>query len=534
MRNMRATGGLAALTLFLLAGCASVKVASAMRGLPVHAGTPAAAYIRGPRDLPYYDLAWAKGLTLSSMNARVVSRDFVDGIDIIAVEYDAFDQPIAAEVGVKTVRWRQRGWLVLPQTLLHNAKAVAINVHNDVAGDKNNPRSFLGMGIGVAKAFGIPVLIYGWLPDVVASVDGRGFHEAQELAMDRLLAAHIEAADDMPMDGRYLFNGNPLAKADMVSLTLLQRLVQKERGSNITEIGSMGISKEGASHWILGAIDDRITVLGAGGYYAHDAREIYDRYGKDNGWRFPWKGGERPEYDGLRKLFTAFWRFLNWEYSTAAGRLLERTTTDPVNWYSQIRAKHVLVFGDLGLPPNQHDAPWPFWAENKPLATFKHPSWRYVRAFDGSGVMMDQQGIGEMGQSMLPQLADLLVNDATLPGTPAVTVTQIAERQVAVSSKAQVTPGLAHELLLLYAMSAERGLRDREYWHIVPMTEAGPGAWKLQIPAVPAGQGLTLMVVVREKVTVGKLGYWRSASSMPVERFPVPEFNLPGPTGVTK
>lgn len=527
MKNLKALVYPTALVFSLLASCASTGVRSEA---PVETPASVAAVdIRGPRDLPYYDVRWAKALTLASMNTSVVSRDRFNGGEIVEVHYDAFDQPIAATDGIKTVRWRQRAWLVLPETLQHGSKAIAINIHNDHAGDKNSPRSFLGRGVGVARAFGVPVLIHGWIPDVVSSVDGRGFHDSQELAMERLLAARIEQADALPMDGRYLFNGNPLAKADMVSMTLLQRLVQKERGNTITEIGSMGISKEGASHWILGAIDDRITVLGAGGYYAHDARETYNRYGKDNGWRFPWQGGERPEYDGLRKLFTAFWKFLDWTSSTEAGRLVARTTTDPVNWYAQIKARHVLVFGDLGLMPGQHDGPWPFWSENAPLSTFRHPSWRYVRAFDGSGVMLDEQGVGEMGLGLMPQLADVLVNGTNLPGTPNVSVRKFAERQVSISARANVTPGLPHEALLLYAISRERGLRDRNSWNNAAMMETSPGRWSLDLPPIPAGHGLTFMVVVREKAVAGDLRYWRSASSMPMEEFAVPQYDLQGP-----
>ena len=522
MRPASARIGVVALVIALLAACSSMFDA---------AGThvPAASNIKGPRELPYYDVAWAKALTLESMNARIVSRDAVDGIDILALEYDAFDQPIAAADGVKVVRWRQRGTLILPPAPLPLGKAVTVNVHSDDAGDRNQPHSFVNMGLDIARAFHLPVLIHGWMPDVLTAADGKGVHDTQVLALSRLLAARVEDADKLPMDGRFMFNGNPLAKADMVSLTLAQRLIKRERSRDITEFASLGISKEGAAHWILGALDDRVTVLGPGGYYVHDSKVAYDRYGKDTNWRFPWVGGERPEYDGLRQLFSTFWRVLDWVNTTDAGQLVARTTMDPARWYQDIRARHVVVFGDLGFMPGQHDGPWPFWAENQPLATFTHPSWRYVRVFDGSGVFMDANGIGEMGLSMLPQLADLLVNDAVMPGTPIVEATAIGERQVAITATAAVTPGLPHDALLIYAVSPERGLRDRERWKIVPMAETGPGTWKLALPAIPDSHGLTYMVEVRERATTGELSYWRSASSLPVERFPVPEFDVPGP-----
>lgn len=522
---MRLAGPAGALVL-LIAGALSACGSTDERAV---AAAPDASSIRGPRDLPYYDVAWAKALTLEAMNARVVSRESVDGLDILSVQYDAFDQPIAASDGARVIRWRQRGALILPPAPLLRGKALAVNVHNDDAGSAEAPRSYVRRAMAVAQAFRIPVLVHGWLPDVLEPIDGRSVHATQDLVMQRLLAAGIESAGDLPMDGSYLFNGNPLAKADMVSLTLLQRLVQQERGSPVEEVAALGISKEGAAHWILGAVDDRVAVLGTGGYYVHDSRETYERYGKDTGWRLPWKGAERPEYDGVRSLFNTFWRFCDWVNETEAGQLVARTTMDPARWYDDIRARHVVVFGDLGIMPTQHDGPWPFWAEVKPLHSLHHPSWRYVRVFGGSGVYMDEQGIDDMGLSMLPHLADLLVNDATLPATPRVDIDQVGDRQVRVRAQAAVSPDLPREALVLYGTSTGHSFRDPEDWHTATMRETATGSWELELPVVPNGQELALMVVVRERVTRGPLQYWRSASSLPIEQFPLPEYDLPGP-----
>lgn len=514
------------LTTCLLSACVLLQIGvGALADQP-----PAPSQIHSPKDLPYYDIKWAKSLTLSDMHARIVSRDRLGSFEVLSIQFDAFDQPIVGPKGVQTVRWRQHAALVLPPAPLRVDKALTFNVHDDDFGDKARPRSDVGMALSVAKAFGIPVMIHGWMPDVVKEVDGKIFHDTQDMVMRRLLAAHIEAAKDLPMDGRYLFNGNPLAKGDMVALTLLQRIVAQERGVNIREFASAGGSKEGQSHWILGAVDDRVAVLAPGGLYWHDTREMLERYRKDWNWRFPWKGGDKPEWDGLRSLFQTLWKLSDWILSTEAGQLVARTTTDPASWYSDVHARQVVIFGDLGLTPGQHDGPWPFWAENKPLSSFKHPAWRYVRIYDGSGALMDEKGIDEMGLSLLPQLADALVNDSRLPDTPVVDVKTIAARQVQIRVNVHFAPGLAHEVLVLYAMSAERGLRDRESWHTEQLQASRSGAWSGSLPPVPAGQGLALIVVARERVKAGELSYWRSASSLPIERFPLPQFdNNPGP-----
>jgi hypothetical protein len=502
--------------------------------LPAAGAAPAAAdptTYDSPRDLPYYDIKWAKALSLSDMNV-LVTRDQQDGYDILTVEFAAFDQPFATPKGVQNIRWRQRAVLVLPPAALKAGpnvanKALAYNVHDVPFGEKTSPRSYVGINLSIAKAFGIPVMVHGWVPDFMKEIVGESYHGTQETIMRALLKAGIESAKDMPWDGRYLFNGNPLVKGDMVALTLLQRLVKQERGTDVTELASMGNSKEGASHWTLGAVDDRIKVLAPGGCYWQDTAGILDHYSKDLNWRMPWKSAREPAYGSVDDLFNTFYKYADWITSTEAGSVMARTTTDSVNWYDKIYAKHLVVFGDIGLVPGQHDGPWPFWAENEPLSKMKHPSWRYVRIYDADGTLMYEKGIGEMGLSLLPQMADLLINDAVLPGKPTVELSEVAARQIRVTASAPFTAGLEQEVVVVYAISPERGLRDAEYWHIATAQKSKAGTWEAVLPTVPQGQGLTVIVVARERAKAGELSYWRSASTLPVERFPVPQFNSP-------
>jgi hypothetical protein len=499
-----------ALVALLASGCAGWRTGA---GLP-----------DSPRELPYYAPEWAQSLRYEDLNVLITSRSRKGGNDVLTVEFSAFDQPIAGPDGLVTVRWRQRATLVLPASPLRTGKAMAFSVHDVAADLKWGTRSFLDESIDLASAYGIPVLVHGWQPDVVKSVDGGSFHATQDKAIRRLLATGVTCGGCLPMDGRFLFNGNPLAKADLVAHTLLQRLVERERGVQVTEIAAMGGSKEGHSHWIVGAIDPRVVVLAPGGMYWHDTGEFLRRYQRDLGWTFPWaRDGDRK--DGLYRLFETVWKLGDWVERTEAGRVVARTTLDPAAWYDEIRARHVVVHGDLGVWPEQHDAPWPFWAENAPLSRFSHPSWRYLRMYDGGGFMK-----GEMGNSLLPQIAELLVHDITTPDRMSHELVMHPGGAATLKLGARIATDVASEAAVLVGASPERGLRDPKYWKTLPMRSVGVGRWEVELAAPPAGHGTVVIAVVRERVQRGPLTFWRSASTLPIEVVAVPPLPpTPGP-----
>jgi hypothetical protein len=486
----------------------AIPVALAMALLSACALSPAARNVPdSPRDLlAYYEPDRIKSLRYDDLNVKVLSHDRKDGYDVYRLRFAGFDQLIAGAQGLVKIRWDQWGILVLPPGPLATTKGIACDCALGLD-DANG----LKMISDISRAYGIPVLSHGPMDDVMKPVDGDGVHGTQDKVMRRLLATGVESAGSLPMDGRYLFNGNPLAKADMVATTLLQRMVERERGSSVTEIAAMGGSKEGASHWIMGALDDRIKVLAPGGYYWHDTAETLKRYEQDLGWKFPWKQDFRPDKDGLDRLFETAWRLGDWMERTEAGKVVARTTFDPASWYDEVLAKHVVVFGDLGLRPEQHDAPWAFWSENEPLSRFKHPSWRYVRMHERRGI------ISEMALDLLPEMAELLMYDIT---TPTALKYELAKREGGAATlklQARVADDAPSEALALVGVSPERGLRDSKYWKTVSMRSTGRGQWAVDLPAPPPGHGVAVIAVVRERVQRGSLSFWRSDSTLPIE-----------------
>jgi hypothetical protein len=486
--------------------------------------------LRSPRDLPYYDVAWAKALSLESMNFVEEERLETPGVTVIRGRWVAFSQRFVANDGplndprtYVTVPWRQRGALCLPRSPANEASAsrgqgVTYNVH-----DASNQQLFADWCVGIAAAFQIPVLIHGWEPDVVAPL-GSSYHAAQFPMMERLLARRIERLSDLPLDGSFMMNGNPLVKGDLVAITALQRLVEREGHRPIEEVGALGISKEGGAHWVLGAIDDRVAVLAPGGAYAEDTQAILERYRAD--WNC--------ELPAELQDFHSVWKLFDWALRTEAGRLVDRLGS-PSHWSSEIHARHVLISGDLGRATTnadgsvsrQHDWPWPVLAENRFLSTLAHPSWRYVRVPDGSGVSLDDRA-GEMGRSLLPQVADALVEGSTTPTNPVVNAVATA-RVVTITAQAQLDARWPVEAFVIYAMESDRRLRRATgapgvpaLWHAVPMQRLG-SSFIATLPQVPVGRGLTFEVLVRQKVTRGPVSYYRSASSLPREMFALPE-----------
>jgi hypothetical protein len=397
----------------------------------------------------------------------------------------------------------------LPQTpgaALH--QGVLYNVHDNDGGALEHDWC-----IGIAAAFGVPVLVHGWQRDVVAELSGATFHATQFGIFQRLLAAEIEQEADMPLDGRFLLGTSPLTKGDMVAITVLQRVVERELGIQVDEVGSLGISKEGQSHWMLAVVDDRVAVSAPGGAYAEDVNDIVAGYRED--WGCQILDGQPPEFIEVFRLF-------DWVLHTPAGQLVDRLTS-PARIVDQIQSRRLLISGDLGVPSlNQHDAPWPQLAENRFLENLTVP-FQYVRAWGGSGVQMNAQA-DDNARSLLPQLTDILVNGTTTPTTPTVEVS-VADRQVTLLASTQVSPDAPLiEAKVIYTTTADRTLRGRDTaWREHAMTmDSRPGSFVATLPPVPPGEQLTYVVAIRERVDRGRLSYWRGASRWPATVFAHP------------
>jgi len=450
-------------------------------------------------------------LGLADMHWHQTGVDQRDGVTLITGTFRAFGHPFpVAGNGVKTLPWRQVAMLFLPE---HPGGSptpygVLYNCHDMLEADA---KTHLALGRRVCQAFRIPVMIHGWAPDVVSELEGTTYHSTQASWMRLLLASGVERAEDLPDDLRFV---SPLPKGDMVAISLLQRLALREAGLNVDEVGSLGISKEGGAHWILGAIDDRVTVVAPGGCIP-STRDLMACYRED--WNF-----ELPPEFGEPDLFHTFWRYLDWAHRTEAGRALNQPM-EVAYWPDAIKARDVLISGDLGLP-GQHDRAWPVLAERQFFDTFSHSSWHYVRAFDGSGLLLGDR-IGEMGIGLLYHVAYLLTNGTRTPSTPTVTVTE-SGRRLRIEARSRTSGDHEAEALLFTMISSSRNRRlPGTVWQRTPMPEAHgePGCYASPLlPSAPLGHSLTFIVAVRERVEQGGTWYWRSASTLPEERFPLP------------
>jgi hypothetical protein len=263
-------------------------------------------------------------------------------------------------------------------------------------------------------------------------------------------------------------------------------------------------------------VDDRVAVLAPGGSAHESWRDLMEHYRSD--WH-----GSLPASVGHVPLFEEVLRLGDWLTTTEAGRKMDRAMS-PEYWSNQIYARHLLISGDLGAQ-DQHDVIWPILAENHCLAALKTPSWRYVRAYDGSGVSLNDAA-GELGRSLLPHVADLLTLGTLTPSTPKVHVAEEG-RRLRVRADCAVDGGLRTEAVLVYIMARDRNicLRPRADWKTAALAAVAghPGRFISEmLPEVPQDSALTFMVVVKELVERPPIRYWRSASSLPEERFPLP------------
>ncbi|MCI0541515.1 MAG: hypothetical protein L0Z50_40470 [Verrucomicrobiales bacterium] len=254
-------------------------------------------------------------------------------------------------------------------------------------------------------------------------------------------------------------------------------------------------------------MDDRVAVLCPMSFFGESFRELGHRYCLD------WNGAT-PQ--GIESLFHATFRFIDWMEKTEAGAAVDRTLSVE-HWPGLIRARHILVTGDIGRPP-QHDSAWPLLTENKFLEKLQHSSWRYVRTFD------DGTGAGDMSRSVPAQAAELLVDGVHPPTTPVVKVVEKG-RRISVAVTSQIEPKLPTEAHLLYLFTPGRKLPlygDRWKDEAMIPVEGKPGEFTFELPETPPDQMVTFLVVVRQLVKRDDIAYWRSASSLPQECFALP------------
>ena len=164
------------------------------------------------------------------------------------------------------------------------------------------------------------------------------------------------------------------------------------------------------------------------------------------------------------------------------------TSMSPEHWAGRLRAKHVLIFGDVGVIPGQHDI-FPILAERGFLQRFKHPSWQYVRTYDRPGVELnDGLKEHELGRGVFFQAADLLLDDIITPTTPTMRWTEPRPRQVRIRASSRTAPSLKTAATVVYAIAPTRGLHDPGLWKAIRMQSVGAGTWEADLPEVPQGQ----------------------------------------------
>jgi hypothetical protein len=490
--------------------------------------------------------------------------------DFRAFTHEFFDDD-PLDGPTKTLPWKQQGILCVP-AMTHIVapgfakRGVMLDVQViDTTLEPPHPfnKYYLdAMCRALTKSFEIPFFIHGWEADVVDEAYGANFHESQQYWIERALEAFdadnvTDVEDLVRSDYERILTDDVLAKGNMVALSAFQALVDREAElspecemswgtgectpGRLEKVAAAGISKSGRAMWLLGAVDDRVEVLVPMGYFAEDRAAYIDDIITD--WNCD------ISHIAEQSLYESILRLGDWARDTAAGQ--HWTAHDSVlTWQSELYPAHVLIGGDIGKP-NFHDNAFPVMAENDFLTGFTHPSWRYARFFDDNTTpdyQPETDALGATWQSNLLYAADLLLNGAsTVPTTPTTSAAPVPSAPfdptapctnatgcgVKLSmSTGNLTAGISTEIVLLYLVSDSRHRRDATT--AAQWATASSGVYTHQTTSatanvtigVPKDKMLTYMWVVRQARSVNtspnQTSFWRSASSIPKEAFPLP------------
>jgi len=476
-----------------------------------------------PRDVPFYEIDRLRSLTLPEMNWIELDRLNDNGVTVITGTFSAFDWN-TYDINNKpiTLPWLQRAVLFLPPNYPDNTnpddraatRAVLYNSH-DV-----NPASgqfYRVWGVELARNFNIPVMLHGWDPALTLPAGYESVHEMQFPLLQRFLQRGFCNWGDVPIDGSYAANGNILVKGDMLAITLLQRLAEQQ-GGTVNTVGSLGISKEGNSHWTLAAIDDRIEVIAPGGHYAENFNNLVKSYYTE------WGAKDRFQSVTGVNFTNLFLRLGNWYQSTELGQILDRIS-NVSNFKDQIYARTIIISGDVTLL-TQHDKAFPLGAETPFLDNFNEKPWQYVRVPDGSGVMLDSN-MSARAASLLPMVADkLLKPDAPYPKIKTVTYETSNDRRFRIHTTMQNSklPGLS--LSLWVATSKNRWWTEvvQGNWLEAPLHhDKKTGQWLSDwSDQIPEDEAVAFFIEAKNKGTYKNYWFYRIDTSQPQFIWPRP------------
>lgn len=482
-----------------------------------------------PRDIPFYNDPAIRSASLADMKWKLIKEGTLkSGVKVMAGTLQAWSFTTYKKDGTKVrIPWEQVLFVFLPpgypnRTHPGFGKGLLYNFHN-IYYNSNGiidimtpvpgaPGSRGEWAEQIAVDYGIPVVFHGWSDESMKVTGSSGFHTHQfYIILEQLLKQYPCDPKKIPFDGSLLINGHPLVKGDMYAITALQRLAEKA-GGKVDKVGSVGISKEGWSHWLLASVDERLEVASPGGHLFEDFHTAGQAYEKE------WGCASPPDLSGdtASHIINLMRGLPYWLKNTPAGQMVDRVT-NVSQFQDKLYPRHMIISGDMTLP-NQHDRFYPLTAENAFLAQFNHPNWQYWRVKGASGVSRLIES--DRGRALLPAVAESLVYKTSFPK---VKVTQETDAQRRFSVTVQVD-GAVDEVRLHVAASANTFWNDKEHqpggaqaWKEAKLSKQADGSWKLPeggwSQSVPAGHQVAMYVEALRKYTRGKHEYILSSSS---------------------
>jgi len=306
---------------------------------------------------------------------------------------------------------------------------------------------------GIASELGVTVIRHGESED--------DWNELGLLGRGQITGKTFKVAQELnTCEVNDLTTGNfgvALAKVNVMALTLLDKIVEKEGGIGLGDAALRGGSKEGFATWIASAVDPRLKVSMPGGYHLEDLVTGLSAY-EDNSACAGTGAGGASETDLVS--------FRNWLVESESGQAYN-------DIYSVSKFKHLLypedmlIAGDVGVE-GMHDANfYSPGAETYFLENFNERDWRYDRK---PNEIREPKSVNLQGRRLVV-LSYALVNGKSVDDIPKITsaIATVEGNIFSVSADVSSEPTVVR---LWWAESPDRAFDDGSpsAWTEVEMT----------------------------------------------------------------
>lgn len=220
--------------------------------------------------------------------------------------------------------------------------------------------------IKIAKNFNIAIIVHG---EKAQDWNSLGYKKTSDMrgalindGIKKLVKNNLYGLNDL-QTGNFSY---ALARTNMLSLTLAQRLLEKENIS-VGNAGIYGGSKEGFASWVVSAVDDRFNIAAPQGFQNEDRQGI-KMLEKNSGCG---PNGSSQDVNIPAALSLEYWLENSVEGQKAA-MILEVS-----NFINDLKPEFLFLGGDVGMPGMHDGIHFTIGADTHFIENFNVKPFRY-------------------------------------------------------------------------------------------------------------------------------------------------------------